>query len=230
MIANLLKRRLVSYGAGLGLCKVFALIGLLLFAPSGGADAGERLRILAFGDSLTQGFGLREDEGFVPRLQGWLTARGIAAEVINGGVSGDTTAGGAARIGWSLTADVDAMILALGGNDMLRGLPPEAAMANLGQIIAAAKVADVPLLLVGMRAPMNYGAGYREAFEAGYAALAAEHGLLFEPRFLGGLGETPEEALPLMQADGVHPNAEGVMRIVAALGPRVAELAELAGR
>jgi len=215
------------YGGVAALCKALVLMAVLLFAAASAAQ--ERpLRILAFGDSLTQGYGLIEQNGFVPQMQDWLDARGAKAVVVNGGVSGDTTAGGAARIGWSLTPDIGAMILALGGNDMLRGLDPAQARANLGSIIEAAQDKGLPVLLVGMVAPGNYGAGYKAEFDALYPALAEEHDLLFARDFLEPLKGAPEDGLDDMQPDGIHPDAKGVQRIVDALGPKVLELVERA--
>lgn len=215
------------YGGVAVLCKALLLTAALLWAGAGVAQ--ERpLRILAFGDSLTQGFGLIEQNGFVPQMQDWLDARGAGAVVVNAGVSGDTTAGGAARIGWSLTPDVGAMILALGGNDMLRGLDPAQVRANLESIIEAAQARGVPVLLVGMVAPGNYGSGYKAEFDGLYPALAAEHDLLFARDFLGPLKGAPEDGLDDMQPDGIHPDAKGVQRIVDALGPKVLKLVERA--
>ena len=189
----------------------------------------DTVTIAALGDSLTQGYGLVQEEGFVPQLQGWLAARGHAVAVINAGVSGDTTAGGLSRIGWTLTPDVDALIVALGGNDLLRGLPPEASRANLDGILQAAATTGVPVLLVGMEAPGNYGPEFKAAFDAIYPDLAAHYGALHAESFLGPLMDAAEAdsraALArYMQADGIHPNAEGVGLIVAALGPLVERL------
>jgi len=195
---------------------------LICFGVSG--SAAEPMRVLAFGDSLTQGYGLMEQDGLVPQLQGWMRARGADVVMVNAGVSGDTTAGGAARIGWSLSPDIKAVMVALGGNDMLRGLPPEDAKANLTKVIETAQAAKIPVLLVGMQAPGNYGETYKEAFEGIYADLAEAYGTLYEPNFLSALGETPTEALAWMQSDGVHPNEAGVGKIVEVLGPRLLEL------
>lgn len=184
--------------------------------------------VAALGDSLTQGYGLPQGDGFVPQLQAWLEAEGGGVTVLNAGVSGDTTAGGLSRVDWTLTAEVDAMIVALGGNDVLRGIPPEEARANLRGILQAAADAGVPVLLVGIAAPANFGPGYKAAFEAIYPDLAAEFGALLVPDFLAPLAERLAAGTPrgdLMQADGLHPNAEGVALIVAALGPSVQELA-----
>jgi len=182
------------------------------------------MTLLALGDSLTAGYGLPPHQGLVPQLQGWLTAHGTEVAVVNAGVSGDTTAGGLSRLDWSLTPDVDALMVTLGGNDMLRGLPPEEARGNLAAILAGARAKGVPVLLVGMQAPGNYGAEYKTTFDAIYPELAAEYGATLYPFFFQGLaaGKSDPAALqPFMQADAIHPNAEGVARIVADLGPAV---------
>lgn len=216
-----------TYGGAAALCKAFVFMAALLCAAASGAQ--ERpLRVLAFGDSLTQGYGLIEENGFVPQMQDWLDAKDARVTVVNGGVSGDTTDGGAARIGWSLTPDIGAMILALGANDMLRGLDPAQAKANLEQIIEAAEEEGVPVLLVGIIAPNNYGAGYKAAFDGLYTDLAEKHGLIFAPDFLGALKDAPEPLLDYMQPDGIHPDAQGVRRIVDSLGPLVLELVDRA--
>lgn len=183
----------------------------------------EEVVIAALGDSLTQGFGLPPEEGFVPQLQDWLEARGHDVRLINAGVSGDTTAGGLARVGWTLGEEVDAMIVTLGGNDLLRALPPEDARANLGGILQEADARAVEVLLVGMQAPLNYGADYKAAFDAIYPELAAEHDVLHAESFLAPVLDAVDPAA-LMQADGIHPNASGVAAIVEALGPDVETL------
>jgi len=212
-----------TYGAARWLGKVAACF-LMLAGP---AMAGERVTVLALGDSLTQGYGLPEEAGFVPQLRSWLETRGIAAEVINGGVSGDTTAGGAARVAWSLTPAVDAMIVALGGNDLLRGIDPVESRANLDAILTEAAARDVRVLLVGLRAPGNYGADYKAAFDAMFPELAEAHGALYAPDFFQGLGEgSPADLQEFFQPDRIHPNARGVARIVEGLGPHVVALIE----
>lgn len=209
--------------ARLGKAVVLALS--LCAAPSW----ADEVVIAALGDSLTQGYGLPADQGFVPQLEAWLQARGHEVRLINAGVSGDTTAGGLARIGWTLTEDVQALIVTLGGNDLLRGLPPEAARSNIAGILDAAEEAGVAVLLVGMVAPLNYGADYKAAFDAIYPDLAAEYGTLYAESFLAPIRATPDPRA-LMQADGIHPNAAGVALIVEALGPRVEALvARVAG-
>ncbi|MFG6518783.1 arylesterase [Sulfitobacter sp. 1A13496] len=199
----------------------------------GSAAQAEEVVIAALGDSLTQGYGLPAEEGFVPQLQDWLDAEGVEAKILNAGVSGDTTAGGLARVDWTLTPEVDAMIVTLGGNDMLRGLDPAQARGNIDGILAAAEKTDVEVLLVGMSAPGNYGAGYKADFEALYPDLAEAYGTLFYPDFFTGLlaeeknaaGARSETVQRYFQGDGIHPNAEGVALIVEDIGPAVAELA-----
>ncbi|WPZ29098.1 arylesterase [Sulfitobacter sp. OXR-159] len=199
----------------------------------GSAAQAEEVVIAALGDSLTQGYGLPAEEGFVPQLQAWLDAEGVEAKIVNAGVSGDTTAGGRARVDWTLTPEVDAMIVTLGGNDMLRGLDPAQARGNIDDILAAAKRAEVEVLLVGMSAPGNYGAGYKAEFEALYPDLAEAHGTQFYPDFFTGLlaeekgaaSARSETIQRYFQGDGIHPNAEGVALIVEDIGPAVAKLA-----
>ena len=190
--------------------------------------AAEEVVIAALGDSLTQGYGLVQEQGFVPQMEAWLQARGHDVRLINAGVSGDTTAGGLARAAWTLTDNVDGMIVTLGGNDLLRAIPPEASRANLAGILDVAAEAGVDVLLVGMTAPGNYGPDYQQAFDAMYPELAEEYGTLYAESFFEGLLGTPEsdpgDVVDLMQADGIHPNANGVAVIVDALGPQVEAL------
>ena len=202
---------------------------VLVLGLSGAPALADEVVIAALGDSLTQGYGLPSDQGFVPQLEAWLLARGHEVRLINAGVSGDTTAGGLARIGWTLTDDVDGLIVTLGGNDLLRGLPPEAARANLSGILQAAEGAGVAVLLVGMQAPLNYGPGYQAAFDAIYPDLAAEFGTIYAESFLAPVVAAPDMRT-LMQGDGIHPNAEGVALIVEALGPQVEALIALAAQ
>ena len=198
------------------LAVVFGLIGSVSQAE---------VTLVAFGDSLIHGYGLPQGDGFVPQLQGWLDAQGVEAVVINGGVSGDTTRGGLSRVAWTLTPEVDAMIVTLGGNDFLRGLDPAASRENISGIIDVAQAQGVDVLLTGMQAPGNYGPDYKDAFDAIYPELAQEKGVLLYESYFAGLGsEDPAQLGNLMQADGTHPNKEGVARIVAAMGPSVLAL------
>lgn len=191
--------------------------------------AADEITIAALGDSLTAGYGLVSDEGFVPQLQAWLDARDHDVRVINAGVSGDTTAGGLARATWTLTPEVDAMILALGGNDFLRGIDPAVSRANLAGILEEAAAAEVAVLLVGIVSSGNYGPEYRDAFNAMYPDLANEYGTLLDPDFFNGFREVVAEGALLsdfMLRDGIHPNAAGVALIVETLGPQVEALLE----
>jgi acyl-CoA thioesterase-1 len=221
----------VAYGARARALKA-ALAGAAALGALAAPALADPVRIVALGDSLTAGYGLPQDEGFVPVLQGWLDAAGVEVEMVNAGVSGDTTAGGLARLGWSLDAEVDAMIVALGGNDLLRAIPPESSRANLDAILdEVAAERGLPVLLIGLESPGNYGPAFKEAFDSMFPDLAAEYGVLHEVSFLGPLIEDLSAAqarAAYMQADGIHPNAAGVEVIVEAIGPRVAELAALA--
>lgn len=203
-------------------------VALLLAA---GPGAAEPVVIAALGDSLTQGYGLRPADGFTAQLERWLRAQGAEVTVQNAGVSGDTTQGGLSRIDFTLDGGADGLIVALGGNDLLRGLPPEVSRANLDAILARAAARGVPVLLVGMQAPGNYGPEFKAAFDAIYPELAEAHGALLFEGFLAPLLELPDRAAAraaYMQPDGIHPNAAGVALIVEAMGPKVLELVELA--
>lgn len=189
--------------------------------------------VVALGDSLTQGYGLFEEDGFVPQLDGWLDAQGHDVQLINAGVSGDTTTGGLSRVAWTLSDNVDAMIVALGGNDLLRGIDPGLSRSNLEGILQAAAAADVEVLLVGMQAPGNYGPEYKAAFDGMYPELADTYGTVFHDSFFAGFGEAQDDweaALKLMQPDGIHPNVEGVKLIVESVGPKVVELIDRVGQ
>lgn len=203
-----------------------AMAAVFAFAAFSGAAATEPLTLVALGDSLTQGYGLPQEEGFVPQLQAWLTAKGADVVVVNAGVSGDTTAGGKARLDWTLTPEVDAMIVALGGNDLLRGIDPANSRANLTAILEGAKARSLPVLLVGMAAPGNYGPDYKRDFDAIYPDLARAYDALLADSFFAPLMEAGAEAglATYMQPDGIHPNAAGVAKIVQGLGPQVLDL------
>jgi acyl-CoA thioesterase-1 len=197
-----------------------AVAFLCLIAPVN----AETVTLVALGDSLTAGYGLPPEQGLVPQLQAFLTAKGADVAVVNAGVSGDTTAGGLARLDWSLTPETDALMVTLGGNDMLRGVPPDEARANLKAILEGAKAKGLPVLLVGMQAPGNYGPEYKAAFDAAYPELAAEYGATLYPFFFEGIAQgnpDPAALRAFMQGDGIHPTAEGVAKIVADLGPVV---------
>jgi len=194
---------------------VAGLLFVLLTAAS--AWAAKPLRILAFGDSLTAGFGLPDADGFVPQLQSALADKGIAARVINAGVSGDTTAGGLARLDWALGDDPQLVIVELGANDGLRGLDPRTTAANLDGILAKLESQKRAILLAGMKAPRNLGTEYTTAFDAIYPDLAARHHVTLYPFFLDGVATDPQ----LNQEDGIHPNAAGVKVVVGHMLPYV---------
>ncbi len=199
------------------------LSAALVFVLGAGAAVAE-VTIAALGDSLTAGYGLPTEDGFVPQMQGWLRYQGFDVTLVNAGVSGDTTAGGQSRVDWTLTSEVDGMILALGANDLLRGIDPTVSKANLRGILEAAREADVGVLLVGMEASSNFGLDYKQAFDAMFPALAAEFDVPLYPYWFEGLrgaGSTPVEVRDYMQPDGIHPNAEGVELIVEDMGPAV---------
>ena len=196
------------------------LLAAAVLAPAAAATGRDSVRLLVLGDSLTAGYGLPPGQGFTDRLQAALRDKGLAVEVINAGVSGDTTAGGRARLGWALADPPDAAIVELGANDMLRGIDPAAARANLDAILADLKARDIPVLLAGMRANPSLGRAYTEPFDALYPELADRHGVALYPFFLAGVATDPA----LTQGDGIHPNAAGVGEIVRRILPHVERL------
>jgi acyl-CoA thioesterase-1 len=187
----------------------------------GTAVAAQPVKILALGTSLTQGYGLPPGTDFTVQLQAALKRDGVNAVVTNAGVSGDTSAGGLARLDWSLADRPDAAIIELGSNDMLRGLPPEQTEKNLRAMLTRLKAAKVKVLLIGMKAQRNLGADYVKQFDTIYPRLAKEQGVLFYPFILDGVALNPK----LNQADGIHPNPDGVKVIVARVLPLVKKLA-----
>jgi acyl-CoA thioesterase-1 len=200
-----------------------AAVTFLLVSPAVAAP----LQLVALGDSLTAGYGLPAEDGLVPQLQAWLTAAGADVVVQNAGVSGDTTAGGLARLDWSLANGADALMVALGGNDLLRGLPPAQSRTNLDAILTEADKRDLPVLLVGLPAPSNYGPEFKTEFDAIFPELAETHGALMLPNLLAPIMALPLQTRAdraLMQGDGIHPSAAGVQLVVAELGPKVLEL------
>ncbi len=178
------------------------------------------MRILAFGDSLTAGYNLPPGDAFPVKLEAALRAKGYRVQVINAGVSGDTTAGGRARLDWALADHPDYAIVELGANDALRGLDPAAALANLDAILGQFAAHRVKILLAGMLAPPNLGQDYGRAFNAIYPKLQDKWHVPLYPFFLDGVTLHPELTLP----DGLHPNTRGVERIVAGILPAVEAL------
>ena len=197
-----------------------ALITLLLSAPLVAPPASAATRVLAFGDSLTAGLGVAPDRSFPAQLAARLKADGYDVIVDNGGVSGDTTADGLSRLDWTMGAHPDIVLLELGSNDMLRGLDPKRAEANLATMLGKLKAAQVKVLLLGMRAANNWGADYQKSFDAIYPALAKKYAVPLYPFFLDGVALDPK----LNQADMMHPNPAGVAVIVGRLAPAVERL------
>jgi acyl-CoA thioesterase I len=188
---------------------------MILFSAS--AEAGQK-RILAFGDSLTAGFGLAAEDALPAQLKKRLAADGHDAEVINGGVSGDTTASGLARLDYALSGGgVDIAVLELGANDMLRGLPPAEARANLAKMIETFQSKGVTVILAAMVSSNNWGQAYRQDFDSIYPDLAAKYGVTMVPFFMEGVWGDPK----LLIGDGLHPNPTGVAKVVTKIAPYV---------
>lgn len=188
--------------------------------PLASASAAETLRIVAFGDSLTAGYGLPQGQDFASRLEAALKKRGHDVVIANAGVSGDTTAGGRARFDWAVPPETDGVILELGANDVLRGIPPKTTRANLEDILARLRKRNVPVLLTGMRALANWGPDYAKAFEAIFPELSEKYGALYYPFFMEGVIDKPE----LKLEDALHPNQQGVETIVSRIVPDVEKL------
>jgi acyl-CoA thioesterase-1 len=203
------------YGSWRSICKA-ALFLLVLMSAA--AAAQDRPRIVALGDSLTAGYGLAPEEAFPPRLEAALKALGVDAEVVNAGVSGDTTAGGLARIDWALADTPDYVLVELGANDGLRGIDPKTVEANLDAILTRIKAKGAKPILFGMAGFGNWGREYQEAYASLFPRLAERHGVPLYPFFLEGVAQDPALNLP----DGMHPNAKGVEAIVARIAPFVA--------
>ncbi|HEX3882570.1 MAG TPA: arylesterase [Stellaceae bacterium] len=195
-----------------------ATIALLLAAAPAGART---LEIVDIGDSLTAGLGLPAGEAFPARLEAKLKQGGLDVRVANAGVSGDTTAGGLARLDWTLGDKPDLVILALGANDALRGTDPAVVKGNLDKMIDKIQASGAKLLLIGMLAPPNWGKGYEDAFDRIYTDLAKAHHVPLYPFFLEGVAMNPD----LNQPDGLHPNRKGVAVLVDRIAPVVAKLA-----
>lgn len=225
-----MKRRL-QYGAAFALVHLVAACSPATPDPQPSASASpaaaetpaaDAKTVVAFGDSLYAGYNLPQDQGFAPALQRALAARGVRAGVFNAGVSGDTSAAGLQRLAFTLDGQArkpDLVIVGLGANDMLRGLDPAATRRNLDAILAELKRREIPAMLTGMVAAPNMGADYARQFNAIYPALARQYDVPLYPFFLGGVITDRALLLP----DGIHPNAQGVEKIAAAVVPLVAE-------
>lgn len=199
---------------------LLALAGFVAFAAPVAAQGGAPLKIVAFGDSLTAGYGLPVQDAFPAKLQAALRAKGHNVEIENAGVSGDTASGGLSRLDWSIPDGTDGVIVELGANDMLRGVDPKVTRQALDDVLAKLKLRKIPVLLAGMRAAPNMGGEYARAFEPIFTDLAAKYDVVFYPFFLDGVAAQPKLAL----RDGVHPNAAGVDTIVNGILPKAEEL------
>ena len=204
-----------------------ALVATFLLAAAVVAASGhvtpatdKPITVVAIGDSLTAGLGVQKSETYTAKLEAALRAEGQPVTVVNSGVSGDTSAGGRARLDWALGGNPGAVIIELGANDALRGLEPSAMYDNLSAMLAALEAKNIPVLLAGMRAPPNLGDDYAVEFEAVYRRLAREHDVIFYPFFLKGVAADPR----LNQDDGMHPTAEGYDVIVRNMMPFVRDL------
>lgn len=197
------------------LVTISGALGLAWLAIAGGAAAAKPIRLVAFGDSLTAGYNLPRADGFAAKLQVALRKQGHDVDVIDGGVSGDTTTGGLARFDWTLGEGTQAVILELGANDMLRGVDPKIPEANLDAMLARLKAKHIKVLLAGMRAAPSLGRDYRNAFDPIYEHLAKKYGVELYPFFLAGIMGDAAQHLP----DGQHPNARGVDTIVRGILP-----------
>ena len=208
-----------SYGHWRPLVQALALAAVLALGIGEPASA-RTLSLVVLGDSLTAGYGLPPGKAFPDQLQAALSARGWDVKVVNAGVSGDTVEDGLARYDWAVPGDADALIVELGANDMLRGLPPDGTKTALAAILDRAKTAHLPTLIAGMRAAPNLGPEYAHVFDAIYPALAGASGALFYPFFLDGVAGDPK----LNQPDGLHPTAAGAAVIVNRILPAVEDL------
>jgi acyl-CoA thioesterase I len=196
------------------------LLNVLVFVAIPGAVQSADLKLVVLGDSLSAGYQLAPEEGFPEQLQKALDEQGHSVDVVNAGVSGDTTSGGLSRLDWSVGTDTDAVIVELGANDALRGLSPEFTRKNLEDITRRLRERGIEVLLAGMLAPRNLGPEYGDAFDPIYADIARENDALLYPFFLEGVALDPD----LNLSDGMHPNADGVAVIVEKILPKVNEL------
>ena len=219
--------RIRSYGESIArvhsCAAMAAVVFLLLALPDivlAQAAAERPVKIVALGDSLTAGYDLPAKDSFPAQLERALKARGVAVEVANAGVSGDTSAGGLARLDWAVPDGTDAVIVELGANDMLRGIDPATTRKSIETIVRTLRARGVEVMLCGMRAAPNMGNDYVREFDAIFAELAARYDLVFYPFFLDGIATQAKFAL----RDGMHPNAAGVGQIVTGIVPKVEEL------
>ncbi len=207
----------IKYGLFLAVSKAI----ILLFVFSAFAQADKQPKILMLGDSLTQGFGLAEKNGLVPKLQHWLSNNNVDVSLINGGVSGDTTLGGFERLDWLLTPNINGVVVALGGNDLLRGFDPKFTKNNLRKIFKNLQLKGVKSVIVGTISPLNYGPQFKKEYDEIFPALAREYNLFYIDSLYSPLinKRTQEISINLLQADGIHPNEKGVEAIVHYIAP-----------
>ena len=216
---------ITAYGACHARAK--ACFAILLFMFGLAIPARAEILVLVLGDSLSAGYGLARGEGFQPRLTEALTNAGLRqVRLVDAAVSGDTTAGGRARLAWAMGNGVDAAIVELGANDGLRGVDLRAMEANLTAILDDLAAKGIPVLLTGMHAPPNMGADYAHAFHDVFRRLGTRSGVIFDPFFLEGVAGDPALNLP----DRIHPNAAGIQRIVTRILPLVQRLVIEAGK
>ena len=206
-------------------CALIAAMGAVLFTGMAGAEAqrpsaAAPVKIVALGDSLTAGFNLPASAAFPARLERALKDKGIAVEIANAGVSGDTASGGLARLDWSVPEGTQAVILELGANDMLRGIDPRVTQSALEAIVRRLKERHIAVLLAGMRAIPNLGGTYVQGFETIYPELAKKYDLVFYPFFLDGIAGVTK----FNQPDGLHPTGSGIDVVVEGILPKVEEL------
>jgi acyl-CoA thioesterase-1 len=219
-IAPRVNAGLVAKSAVFVLFAAIIVVEALFPSNASAADSAKTHVILAFGTSLTQGYNLPPGTEFTAVLAKRLNAKGHRVRIVNAGVSGDTSAGGLARLDWAFSEPVDSAIIELGSNDALRGLKPSETEANLDAIIVKLKARKIKMLLTGIMAPRNLGPDYGREFDAIYPRLAKKHGVAFYPFFLDGVAAQ----LPLNQADGIHPNEKGTSIIVGRMLPFVEKL------
>jgi acyl-CoA thioesterase-1 len=226
MIAEFFCRLLGLIGGCRHFVKPMALASMMALMPVSSVMASDQPVLMVLGDSLVAGHGLPQGEAFPDELGRLLKKDGVDVEIVNAGVSGDTTAGGLARLDWSLAAKPDAAMIVLGGNDLLRGLEPAASYRNLEGIIEQLAANQVEVLLAGMQAPRNLGADYANEFDAIYDRLAKRHKILFYPFFLDGVALQSA----MNQPDGMHPNEQGVAHIATKILPLVKTLLSKTGK
>ncbi len=206
----------------LALLSLLSMVAVAL-APAA-ASSDSPMRVVALGDSLTAGYGLQPGEDFVSKLEAALIAEGVSVAIENAGVSGDTSAGGLSRVDWAIAGDEKPrlVIVALGANDLLRGIDPKSTKENLSGILKKLKEQEIPAVLVGMKSPTNLGPMFQSRFDKLYPALAKEYDVPLYPFFLEGVAMNAK----LNQDDGIHPNVEGVDLIVSNILPTVRKALE----